>query len=285
MLTKKSFTFFMLFLVIALTVLALGNIDYNFSYAIIDKHSVWANFMDRFGEIPAMLLMLIGVTILFGARKKEVLWRNILSHVIALPFMLLFSFAITHMPVRYMYENHATGMPEDIPGPLNILTYVLAVVIWIIAILIQRKVSDEKLKEMKKAAIVFVLLVFFEMLLVNLVKIAWGRPRMRILESMDGYKKWFEISGPAINNDYKSFPSGHTANGFTTIAYTLFFSYFKGMNKKWILPVGVLWGSLVALSRVVLGAHFLSDVIVGSYITIFIFFGLQALFFKRSKVS
>lgn len=283
MLSKKTVLIFISVFAVLMTFLALGSFDYNFSRSIIDPHSPWANFFDQFGEIPAFLLMLIGIAILFGARKKEVLWRNILSHVLALPFMALFSYAITFMPVKYMFENHATGLPEDVPQILNIITLLLGILLFAVVLILQYRADDTKLKEMKKAAVLFIVLIIGEMVLVNVVKVIWGRPRMRMLETMDDFRKWYVIKGPAPGNEYKSFPSGHTANGFAAIGFTLFFSYFKTVNKKLILIFAIVWGTLVALSRVVLGAHFLSDVITGGYITILLFFALNSLFFRKRE--
>jgi len=283
MFNRKTILVFVLVFVILMTFLALGSFDYNFSHYITNTDSHWANFFNQFGEIPAIFLMLIGTTILFGARKKDILWRNILSHLIAIPFIALLSYIITSMPVRYMYENQVTGLGEDIPQVLNITTIILAIIIFVSTMYIERKIDDSKFKEMRKAAILFILLVIGEIILVNVVKEVWGRPRMRILESIDGFKKWYEINGPALNNNYKSFPSGHTANAFSVIAYTLFFSYFKNINKKTVMIIAIIWGVGVALSRVVLGAHFLSDVITGGYITIFLFIVLNFLLYRKPK--
>ena len=41
---------------------------------------------------------------------------------------------------------------------------------------------------------------------------------------------------------------------------------------KWFTAFAITWGSCVALSRVILGAHFLSDVIVGGYIALILFY-------------
>lgn len=283
MINKKSIILFTAVYVVLMGFLALGNFDYDFSYAIINPHSHWANFFNLFGEMPAIALLLTGVTILFGARKKEVLWRNILSHVIALPFMALFSWFIAYMPIRYVFEDHSTGMAQGIPQFWAIAAVVIGFVIFIAALLIQNKVSDGKLREMKKAGILFILLVVGEMILVNVVKIVWGRPRMRILESFEGFRKWYVIEGPAPDNNFKSFPSGHTANGFAAIGFTVLFAYIANINKKAVMAFALVWGSLVALSRVVLGAHFLSDVITGGYITIFLFIFLNSVFIRRAK--
>lgn len=55
-----------------------------------------------------------------------------------------------------------------------------------------------------------------------------------------------------------SFPSGHSQN--TGAIYTSLVIYFK---KKWVLIVSIIMMILIPFSRLYLGVHFLSDVIVG----------------------
>jgi membrane-associated phospholipid phosphatase len=280
---KKSIFIFAAVYIIIMGFLALGDFDFSFSLAIINPDSIWANFFNLFGEMPANLLVLAGITILFGARIKEVLWRNVISHILALPFMALVSWFIVYLPIQYSFENHSTGLAEGMPGYWKIISIILGLLLFAFALFFQKKISDEKLKEMKKAGILFIVLVLGEVILVNIVKIVWGRPRMRIIESADQFRKWFIIDTPALNNDYKSFPSGHTANGFAAIGFSVLLPYLSNLSKKKVMAFGLIWGSFVALSRVVLGAHFLSDVITGGYITIFLFIFLQSVMGVKKK--
>lgn len=71
---------------------------------------------------------------------------------------------------------------------------------------------------------------------------------------------------PGIKNlivppDLYSFPSGHTAAA--TVAVVVF-----SMNSPSLLPVFILFAILVGLSRVYLGVHYLTDVIVGALLAL-----------------
>lgn len=71
---------------------------------------------------------------------------------------------------------------------------------------------------------------------------------------------------PSIKNlieppDLYSFPSGHTAAA--TVAVFVF-----SMNAPALLPVLILFAILVGLSRVYLGVHYLTDVIVGALLAL-----------------
>ena len=105
-------------------------------------------------------------------------------------------------------------------------------------------------------------------LIVNEVfKENFGRARPRQVEEFNGSKEFtraFEVSDQCKHNC--SFSSGHAAMGyfFSAIAYTANLLYF---NK--IYSAGIVFGSLVGLSRIMMGGHFLSDVVVSAFIVLF----------------
>ncbi|MBO4449755.1 MAG: phosphatase PAP2 family protein [Clostridiales bacterium] len=116
--------------------------------------------------------------------------------------------------------------------------------------------------------------------LYELVKIGLPRPRYRLIaKGHEGieFRRWYNpiknkaelIAKYGINkDDFKSFPSGHTSNSIMNI--TLFpalgLVYPKLKEKASLLFVmGVCVGISVLISRMVLGAHFLSDVSCGGF--------------------
>ena len=60
-----------------------------------------------------------------------------------------------------------------------------------------------------------------------------------------------------------SFPSGHTS-----AAFTVFFIACLAIEKRWIIPVGFIYASLVGYSRIYLAEHFPLDVGGGMLIAI-----------------
>ncbi|MDI6452297.1 phosphatase PAP2 family protein [Peloplasma aerotolerans] len=66
---------------------------------------------------------------------------------------------------------------------------------------------------------------------------------------------------PHWNTDGYAFPSGH-AQAAGVLGYTLY-DVSKKTQKKWVWYIGIAILILVPLSRVYLGQHYLSDVIVG----------------------
>jgi undecaprenyl-diphosphatase len=59
------------------------------------------------------------------------------------------------------------------------------------------------------------------------------------------------------NTDPHSFPSGHAARAILLAVLAL------GMGPTWLAIIITLWAPLVALARVAMGVHYLSDVLAG----------------------
>lgn len=99
--------------------------------------------------------------------------------------------------------------------------------------------------------------------LINLMKTVWGRVRFRDLtEGYGGFTAWYVING---NTGDHSFPSGHTGSAGVTY-YLLYLSFVseKWRKRAWLCFAGAfVYTSTVAATRLVMGAHYLSDVAVG----------------------
>jgi membrane-associated phospholipid phosphatase len=244
---------------------------------LINKSSKWAEFFNRFGELPSNIALLVGTSILYGNRNKAKKWKNIISSTIALPFMALFSFMICIVPINYTYEHTENGIPQS----MFILAIVLGLILFIGSQIVIQKLGPTRLKSLKRIGLLLILVTVFSILIVNVLKIIWARPRMRFIQGIDDFKYWFQISGISLDNELKSFPSGHTANSFIMLALGFFITNLK--QRKYFSIFAILWGIGVALSRVVLGAHFLSDVTVGGAITLLLIFVLEEKLLKKRE--
>ncbi|HHD79343.1 MAG TPA: phosphatase PAP2 family protein [Epsilonproteobacteria bacterium] len=105
-----------------------------------------------------------------------------------------------------------------------------------------------------------------------LFKVPFGRARPELYFKEDIYGfQWFEITPK-----YASFPSGHTITVISTaVALSLLFP-------RWKYPI-LLFGTLVALSRVVITAHYLSDVVFASFLGTAVAVYFYQYYFKESK--
>jgi lipid A 4'-phosphatase len=99
-------------------------------------------------------------------------------------------------------------------------------------------------------------------LVVNTVfKDHWGRPRPADTRGLGGTETFLPVWVKGAAGHGKSFPSGNASVGFFVFA-PFFFLRGKG-NKKafFFLALGILYGLLVGLGRIIQGGHFLSDVL------------------------
>jgi membrane-associated PAP2 superfamily phosphatase len=89
----------------------------------------------------------------------------------------------------------------------------------------------------------------------------WGRPRPRHIVNFGGTETFLPVWVKGTSGKGKSFPSGHATIGYYVL--TPFF-VLRRVNKKWAvitLIVGVGYGSLMGIGRMIQGAHFASDVL------------------------
>lgn len=264
-----------------LLILAFGKLDYNVSLNLVDRDSTWAEFFNMFGEFPSFAGLLAFVVISYGARNRSNKVLNVIYSILAFPLMLLFTYVIVFMPFRYRYEFVETGIPQNI----NIVIFILTAILFAGVVYLVFKIEPETYKKYRRAAGVVALLVFTEVVLVNSLKSLWARPRMRSMESFDQFKYWWQINGPApiTDEELRSFPSGHTANAFIMVAFLSFLDKNKARLYRNFAIFAFVWGALTALSRVVLGAHFLSDVVFSGYLTVVLYFLFESLINKETK--
>lgn len=117
---------------------------------------------------------------------------------------------------------------------------------------------------------------------VTLLKSVFHRPRYRSLTLYDEitFHNWYQAcrnykdlmaSTGLTSEEFKSFPSGHAGASALTIMFALLIPYFVKDQDKIQLPLfyaGFGWVLLVSFSRILVGAHFMSDVSMGAILTI-----------------
>jgi membrane-associated phospholipid phosphatase len=214
----------------------------------------WAKFLEAYGQIPGGLVAFGCGTILLRLYKPQKQFGSILG-LIGL-YLVTFLAAFMALMDLFGAQIHAKlYMP---------LILVVALVLLALARVTLSRIPAEKLAQFKPAAKVGLTLMFVAgVLTVWAFKIPWGRWTYRDLiaeGNISLYTPWYLPQG---NNGHNSFFSGHAAMFFSMFPIILFFK--KGTTgRKVALALVFLWGLIGALSRVVIGAHFASDVLFGA---------------------
>lgn len=139
-----------------------------------------------------------------------------------------------------------------------------------------------------RVAFMILIIAVSEIAIFSLLKYVWSRPRPRyifsddVINPKDAFRPWwspqfFKAMDSGLyheSSNATSFPSGHTAtSALSIIAIPLFISLFKKVRDNKLTNIlgfylGVLWTLLTLFSRILAGAHFLSDTAMGMFITI-----------------
>ena len=114
----------------------------------------------------------------------------------------------------------------------------------------------------KIALFLIVFLIIGPGLITNTIfKSHWGRPRPRQIVEFGGKERFLPVWVKGISGKGRSFPSGHASIGFFVLAP---FFFLRKNAPKWaviFLLLGIAYGILMGIGRIVQGGHFASDVL------------------------
>lgn len=247
-------------LVWIVTAFLLESSDLWISINLYNPNSGWAIFLEKFGEIPGLLVALIGIHIYIVTIKASSNIKTIL-----LNGSLLTAGSLTTIYILWLLSLAFSSSTTFFNANRNYF-FLAAIVLNILVSLLFRKRYKFSKKSILFSRISFKMFFYGNLLFVYLVKIVWGRVRFRdLLEYYSDFTPWYLAQGITGN---QSFPSGHAAMGFMMIALFVFFAdkpFYKRIIVKGLI---VTWGLAVSTSRVVIGAHFTSDVLFGAMIMI-----------------
>lgn len=234
-----------------------GIFDLQISQLLFNKLSGWAEVIEDYGELPGIITILTAIFIYHKKKKHSSNARTILySFILTYSAFMLFSYIGNVLLKPLVNSFH----------PVIIFASVLTLISVVLVKKLKINFSETAFDFSK---VVLLMGIFGYVLFVQPLKIFWGRVRFKDIDVLySNFTNWYVPNGITGND---SFPSGHTAMGFILISFFLLFR-----NKNFVLRFGVYffvltWAIAVAASRIVIGAHFLSDVIVGSMGMVFVY--------------
>lgn len=239
--------------------------DYQISSALFNSSSLFGRFIEAAGELPFELTASIAGVMLVRAVRPDSRGSKWL--------------AVLGILVNVGLAGYEIIGSLRVGGKLIAVQLALTFVLVIVAnLIVYRLTRTTEPDELTRWALMVLAVWIAQAIILNaIVKPLWSRPRMRVIEVTPGLNfqpwwvignpdKWAYIAAGVIKDGFKSFASGHTAHaaiglmlaGLPTAAFKE-----KPSRRRVVFWTAAVVAALVAFGRIVIGAHFLSDVSCG----------------------
>lgn len=240
------------------------------------------------GSIPIYFMLGFAFHILFWYAYKNFKGFKEYAVLIFTTVASVVAYYITAQDTLDYIKKHL-GVKSD-EMYLSLIYLFFAIVGTLAGLFVVRNFSDESIKKLGRFAVATLVLCAVPAILINLIiKEPVGRIRFRAMNMYPDnpdygfakFARWYEVNGQWLSDDVKrelfgtadalkSFPSGHTSSAGAVYGLTMLIDALGIKDKKkraflWIFPI--VFTGTVAVSRIVVGAHFFSDVLVGGTIS------------------
>lgn len=286
-----------LILLVSIFFIVLGFIitpsDFSISEKYYNKDATWAILIEKYGEIPGLLVVFIALSMLaFYLLKQPLPQKSTFVRYLACVWrvcLYLGSLVLSVTLLQYIIYGVIVGYSNYHYTHLNIheqwgtLIFYIALFISLIlgsvfAFLTKLNITNHYL---------FVRIVILQFIIsqsfIQIIKETWGRIRFRDLATQQiqlqlpnlPFSPWYipqDLGG-------RSFPSGHTGLGWMLLGLFLLISKDCPYFRILVLKTCIIWGLLIVpFSRIILGAHYASDVWAASIFTVMPFIILLKIF-------
>lgn len=278
--TKKNL---LLCIYTLLIMMILGSLfDYQISKTLYNPSSIIGLICAGYGQLPSMLCLSIS-----GYLLTQIMETNSsLKRVVC--YLLCFLLTVSSVIIIALDSIAYIEMPF-------IQAFLIALVIVVLVdIFMSRMILDISKQDLKKFMILLLGTVALSVVSINILKIVWERPRMRLIEAhpVIDFQPWWIVGGNTkeilvnlgVNIDeFKSFPSGHAGSAACLLVLNIlpFISLKLKKREKVIFVLTSISVLVVGFSRVIYGAHFLSDIAVGMAMTLLIEYVLSRVLWKE----
>lgn len=258
---------------IALMIVA-AFLDLKINIALRNPDSIFGQLGEYLGEFSAYAAAGVALMIIFQSITKDnkfYLALKILFGILAFVGILVF---VNYLMGKFFKE-------EIMYKPMYLIIFSL--VSTALAMLGTYKIDKKLMKRLVLLAIMLLAVLAISQIITTIAKGLWSRLRFRHMNAnYDGFTPWYKLNLNTTGREhlvmpdnyppyhpakdaFNSFPSGHTAAAGLTVSLILLpdlFDKFK-KHKVWFYVCPIVYSLLVAVSRMVARAHFLSDVLVG----------------------
>lgn len=223
--------------------------DLDISIALT-KHNNWFfELLDDVGESPIYIGPIFFGSTFFYLVKKN--YQKVMAVSVSAIAYFIALIKIVHN-IGYSFNFLNIG-----------ISFCASVLLSAVTIYLFSKIKRETLERVKDLAILGVLVSVISFGMTEAIKYTWGRVRFRDLSAdYSEFTRLFHINGLT---GHKSFPSGHTNAGTSILLIALLVPRFS--DKKWlkylVASLCFVYIATLAVSRIVVSAHYASDVLCG----------------------
>lgn len=243
--------------------------DIQISHALSNSDSVYGLLFATLGEIPAYIVLPMSGVILFYCNFKCCQTYSVILKFFSAILVYVGFFTWGAMGTR-------TG---EIAHILEI-SAIYSIILTIAALILGRYIKINYDKYLKFALFALTVMLL-SLVIIRLMKLSWGRMRYRDMLKIDdfsGFTPWYLPQGAT---GMTSFPSGHSASACNIFIFVVL---FKGKIKYLANFVALLFVVLTMFSRIVINAHFLSDVIIGASVSYVCYYIIKKLFERKAPI-
>lgn len=270
---------------IALMVVA-TKYDLEINHALSDGDSFFADLFAIIGEFPAYFAVPVGgVIVFFNAQNFNEKYKRVLIRIVG-------CLAVFGGWFFFFYAGtKLTDVPHLLGFSLTGAAGIGAVSLWVGSL-----VKKETMNKLFKYGVFLIVFTLVTLAVIQISKNVFCRMRYRDMlkdGDFDGFTPWYKINigreNPNPDYHYTSFPSGHTSSAAHVFVLCVLCDLYPALNKKRVRAVMNVccfaFTAVVAIARIVDDAHFLSDVLVGGYVTYLIFVLCRYIFFGKGKYN
>lgn len=235
-----------------------------------DFNNLFGILFTALGPIITLALgVFAGVILFFMPKLENKGWNSCLKSLGALAVL---GFMFVQIKEGIEYVNFPRMQANE--STYKVLIIVMILLIDLMIILFTRfwvNKIDKKVVVQICLIIISIIVIYF--VACEIIKYLASRPRPRVLDAgLLTFKQWYQWKPfAAFSSEYddcKSFVSGHSANATCLVTILpLVASLSKNENNKTIqiltIIIGALFAFVVALSRIVARAHWMTDVMGG----------------------
>ena len=319
---KKQWLYVVICIAVFGALLALATAyDYQISKTFADledgqffSNNVFGKFIEVIGSFPIYYMIALALfAIAYNYQRVDKHWLKLTIFFVCIGGALLATY-IGVDDCMDDFADHSVAYLNWAEGFKFLLCFGIAIVFYVPTFYVFNQLSPSTHRKLLIWAIVVLGMVAISQILIYILKPLAGRLRYRgmsILGEEYSFVPWYSFNGSVdkeavllanpellvygeevaldlIKDAFRSFPSGHTASAAAVYGFLyLPFCIDKFNNKKAKILLNVLtvaFTGLIAIGRIVVGAHYFSDVLVGGTIT-YASLWLSALIFEKLRVK